>query len=106
MSFYSVVVLSNIKDGIAVIELTSKIDMGKTGGKLIDMNGMKANMLMTGVMTGQKKVDQANGWLTESKSKFSMNGSIKFESSTQMPQGMTMPMTMEGSVTAKSKQIN
>lgn len=106
MDFDVTYMLSSIKDGIAAIEMTSKIDMGKTGGKLIDLNGMKANLLMTGVMTGQQKVNQANGWMSESKTKYSMNGSMKLEPSPQMPQGMTMPMAIEGNVTAKSKPIN
>lgn len=97
--------LKDVNDGIATIETTSKIDMGTGEGKVIEQGGMKMNMLMTGVMNGYNKVDVKTGLLIESNEKHSMNGSIKMDPMPQMPDGMTMPMSIQGITKVKSEMI-
>jgi len=98
--------LKEVKDGTATIDMMAKIDMGTDQGKLIEQNGMKMNLIMTGVLNGYSKVDVKTGWLTESEVKHSMNGTIKMDPTPQMPEGMTMPMKIEGKTKVTSEMIN
>ncbi len=98
-------ILKDVNDGIATIDTMAKIDMGTGEGKVIEQNGMKMNMLMTGVMNGYNKIDTKTGWLIESEVKHSMNGSMKMDPMPQMPEGMTIPMKIEGTTKVKSEPI-
>ncbi len=105
ISLDSTCVLKDIKDNTALIEITAKMDMGSDGGKVIEQNGMKMNLLLTGVMSGTQQVNADTGWLTESQMQQSFSGSMKMQPNAQMPQGMTIPMSIEGKVLMKSEKI-
>lgn len=98
-------ILMDVNDNFATIDINSKMDMGVSQGKLIEIEGMKMNILLTGVMSGRNKIDLKTGWLIEGESKYNFNGTIKIEPSPQMPEGMTMPMNIEGITKVTSQQI-
>lgn len=98
-------VLTDVNDGIANIQLISKMDMGADEGMVIENNGMKMNMLMTGVMNGNQLVDIETGWMKESQTEHSFTGTMKMEPNPQMPNGMSVPMSIKGKTTITSKKI-
>lgn len=97
--------VKKIEDGIVTIETASKIDMGATGGKVFEMNGNKANLLLTGLISGTGKVDQQTGWLIESTQQQNMTGTVTIEPTEQMPQGMKIPMTIKQTTTVTSQKL-
>lgn len=105
MSLDTTCVLKEINDGIAVIDLTAKMDMGADGGKVVEQGGMKMNMLLTGVMNGSQQVDIDTGWMTQSQMQQSFSGTMKMEPNQHMPDGMSIPMTIKGKVTIVSEKI-
>lgn len=81
------------------------MDMGDDDSKLIEMNGMKINMQMTGSMQGDMEVDEATGWMLRSKINMQFAGAMKMAPSPMMPEGMTIPMSIIGTVTAEPFDI-
>ena len=98
-------VLKDRKSGVALMDVISKMDMGADDSKLIEINGMKINMQMTGGMQGDMEVDEATGWMLRSKTNMQFSGVMKIAASPQMPEGMAIPMTIIGTVTAEPLEI-
>ena len=98
-------VLKERKDGVALMDVISKMDMGDDNSKLIEMNGMKINMQMTGGMQGDMEVDEATGWMLRSKTDMRFSGVMKIGGSPQMPDGMSVPMSIVGTVTVEPLEI-
>ncbi len=88
--------LKERKDGTAVLGVTSKMDMGNEDSKLIEIEGMKMNMQLTGTQNGTMKLDEATGWVIGGETTMSFSGSVKLLPNEHMPEGMTIPMTIEG----------
>ncbi len=88
--------LKERKDGVAVLGVTSKMDMGNEDSKLIEVEGMKMNMQLTGTQNGTMKIDEATGWVIGGETTMNFSGSVKILPSEHMPEGMTIPMTIEG----------
>ena len=101
----STYVLKARKDGVALLDVISKMDMGDEESKLIEMNGMSMNMQMTGGMQGNMEVDEATGWMLRSKTDMRFSGVIKMSPNEQMPDGMTIPMSIVGTVTVEPFDI-
>ena len=89
-------------DGVAVLGVTSKMDMGSEDSKLIDMGGMKMNMQLSGTQNGTMKVDEATGWIISGKTTMNFSGSVKMLPNEHMPEGMSIPMTIEGTIKIES----
>ena len=94
-------VLRDRKEGIAFIDMVSKIDMGDEKSSLIEMQGMKMNMQISGIQSGTFEVDETTGWSVRSSMDQKFSGVIKMAPSPQMPEGMTIPITMESKITAE-----
>ena len=98
-------VLREVKDGLARIDMTAKFDAGTDGGQIVETMGMKMNMLLSGVMTGQAHVDIDTGRTISCAMTQQFNGTLNMSPSEQMPNGMTIPMRMEGTTTITSEKI-
>lgn len=92
-------VLKDRKDGVAFIDMVSKIDMGDEDSALIEMQGMKMNMQVSGTQSGTFEVDEATGWSNRSNMDQKFSGVIKMSPNQQIPQGMTIPINIETKVT-------
>lgn len=92
-------VLKERKNGMAILDVSSKMDMGTEDGKLMEMNGMKVNMLMTGTQTGTTQIDETTGWYVRGKANMKYSITMKMQPNPQMPDGMTIPMTIQGTTT-------
>ena len=99
-------VLKDCSKTVATIGMVSKMDTGTGDGKVIEANGMKMNMVFSGTMDGFSKVDRKTGWLLESQTNQAFSGSMKLAPNPQMPDGMTIPMSIKGKVTLKSEKLN
>jgi len=88
--------LKNHKDGIAYIDAVAKMDMGDSSKPLeIDPNN-KMSMQISGTMNTASEVDEKTGLTRKSNTTMNFSGIIRMEVNEQMPQGMTMPMTIKG----------
>ena len=88
--------LKSRKDGIAYIDAAAKMDMGDSSKPLeIDPNN-KMSMQISGTMNTVSEVDENTGLTRKSNIAMNFSGVIKMEANEQMPQGMTMPMTIKG----------
>jgi hypothetical protein len=93
-------ILKARKNGVAVIDSIAKMDMGDAE-KSIDMGPMKMNMQLAGAMNGTSEVEEATGWTKKSAVTMTFSGIIKMAANEQMPQGLTIPMTISGTVTVE-----
>jgi len=98
-------ILKDRKDGIAFIDVISKMDMGDQDSKLIEMEGMKMNMQMTGTQTGTVEVDEATGWMIKSNINQNFSGAVKIAPNKQMPNGMSIPMTIQSKITVEPMEV-
>ncbi|HBG28441.1 MAG: hypothetical protein A2Y10_10920 [Planctomycetes bacterium GWF2_41_51] len=90
--------LKSLKDDTAIIDVVSKMDMGDTSKPLdIDPNN-KMSMQLSGTMNGASEVDVKTGLTKKSNMTMNFSGMIKMEANEQMPQGMTMPMSIKGDI--------
>ncbi|WP_183563915.1 DUF6263 family protein [Mucilaginibacter sp. SP1R1] len=78
---------SYIIHGNATIE-TSKKDDFKT------VNGMGMKYNMSGTMTMDIKADKTTGWISESKTKQMISGTVEIKDNPKVPGGMTFPMSV------------
>lgn len=93
--------LKNLKDGTAVIDVVSKMDMGDTSKPLdIDPNN-KMSMQLSGTMNGTNEVDVNTGLTKKGNMTMNFSGMLKMEANEQMPEGMTIPMTIKGDITVE-----
>jgi hypothetical protein len=83
------------KDGIAYIDAIAKFDMGDSS-KPIEMGPNKMSMQIAGTINNSSEVDEATGLTRKSNIKMNFSGVLKTEANPQMPEGMTMPMTIAG----------
>jgi len=97
-------ILKDRKDGVAVIESIAKMDMGDPNSSLIEVEDMKMNLLLSGTQNATTEVDEATGWIIAADTIQNFTGVIKIEPNPKMPEGMSMPMSIKGTVTVKSVQ--
>jgi hypothetical protein len=91
-------ILKGRKDGIAYIDAVSKMDIGDSSKPLeIDPN-TKMSMQISGTVNAKSEVDEKTGLTRKSNVTMNLSGIIRMEANEQMPQGMTMPMTIKGDV--------
>ena len=88
--------LKQRKDGIAYIDAVAKMDMGDSSKAIeIDPNN-KVSMQISGTMNSTSQVDEKTGLTRKSNITMNFSGVMKMEANPQMPEGMTMPMTITG----------
>ena len=88
--------LKQRKDGIAYIDSVAKMDMGDSSKPLeIDPNN-KVSMQISGTMNATSEVDEKTGLARKSNITMNFSGVMKMGGNPQMPEGMTMPMTITG----------
>jgi hypothetical protein len=88
--------LKSRKDGIAYIDAVSKLDMGDTSKPLeIDPNNKMA-MQISGTVNAANEVDEKTGLTRKGNITINLSGIIRMEANQQMPEGMTIPMTIKG----------
>jgi hypothetical protein len=88
--------LKQRKDGIAYIDAVVKMDMGDSSKPLeIDPNN-KVSMQISGTMNTTSEVDEKTGLTRKSNVTMNFSGVMRMEANPQMPEGMTMPMTIVG----------
>lgn len=88
------------KNGVAIVDVSSKMDLGRKGTP-IDMGPTKMDMQMTGLLQGTSEIDEASGWMLHSKMEMQLSGEIKIAANEQMPEPMTIPMSIEGIITVE-----
>jgi hypothetical protein len=98
-------ILKDRKDGIAFVDVVSKMDMGDEDSKLIEMEGMEMNMQLSGTQTGASEIDEATGWLLRSKIEQNFFGVVKIAPNEHMPNGMSIPMTIQSTSTIEPMEL-
>jgi len=93
--------LKSVKDGVATIDMVSKMDMGDSSKKIaIDPNN-KMSMQLSGTINGTSEVDVKTGLAKKTDMTMNFSGVMKMEASEQMPQGVTMPMMIKATATVE-----
>lgn len=59
-----------------------------------EVNGMPMKYNMTGTMTSDIKADKITGWISESKTKQMISGTVEIKDNTKVPGGITFPMSV------------
>lgn len=80
----------------------SKITAEDTGEYTVS-NGMEMKFAMNGTMVSDIKVDKKTGWILEAKISQDIAGDANIKGNAQMPDGMTIPMTIKTEIVAKDK---
>lgn len=91
-------ILKARKDGVAVIDMISKIDLGNDI-PLADTGPVQMSMQMAGTQAGSLEIDEATGWTIRGRISMQFTGVTKIAANEQMPEGMTIPMSMQGVIT-------
>jgi hydroxyethylthiazole kinase-like sugar kinase family protein len=59
-----------------------------------EVNGMPMKYNMTGTMISDIKADKITGWISESKTKQMISGTVEIKDNTKVPGGITFPMSV------------
>jgi hypothetical protein len=92
--------LTGHKEGIITIETNARIETGDQP-KPIEMGPVKMTMQMQGEQKGTIQIDKVTGWTIRAKGDLKFSGEMKMEPNEQMPEGMTIPITVEGVTTVE-----
>ena len=98
-------ILKDRKNGVAVVEFISKMDMGDKDSVLMNMQGQQVNVQFSGTMSGASEINEVTGWMPKSSATQKFTGAIKISPSQQMPEGMTIPMTMESTIAIEPMEL-
>jgi len=96
--------LTDHKNGTVTIDTTARIDTGDDA-KPTEMGPMKMTMKMKGTQKGTIRIDEATGWLVHSKTDVNFTGQFQTEPNEQMPQPMTIPISIEGVTTVEPMAV-
>ncbi len=88
--------LKSRKDGIAYIDAAAKIDMGDSSKPIEIDPENKMSMQLSGTINTTSEVDEKTGLTQKSNITMNFSGVMRMEANEQMPEGMTMPMTIKG----------
>jgi hypothetical protein len=88
--------LKSRKDGIAYIDAAAKIDMGDSSKPIEIDPENKMSMQLSGTINTTSEVDEKTGLTRKSNITMNLSGVMRMEANEQMPEGMTMPMTIKG----------
>lgn len=88
--------LKQRKDGIAYVDAVAKMDMGDSSKPIeVDPNN-KVSLQISGTINASSEVDEKTGLTRKSNITMNFSGVMRMEASPQMPEGMTVPMTIVG----------
>ncbi len=89
-------ILKERRDGVAYIDAVAKMDMGDSSKTIeIDPNS-KMSMQISGTINSASQVNEKTGLTRRSDMTMNFSGVVRMEANPQMPEGMTMPMTIVG----------
>lgn len=94
--------LKETEDTFYIISGISKIATADKDA-YIQSNGMPLKYDMTGTMTSEIKINRKTGWVIESKTSQTIQGTAQIKDNPQMPGGMSIPMTMNNEMTVTEK---
>ena len=94
--------LKETEDTFYIISGISKIVTADKDA-YIQSNGMPLKYDMTGTMTSEIKINRKTGWVIESKTSQTIQGTAQIKDNPQMPGGMSIPMTMNNEMTVTEK---
>ena len=69
----------------------------------VQSNGMPLKYDMKGTMTSEIKINRKTGWVIESNTDQTIQGIAQIEKNPQMPEWMSIPMTMHNVMTVTEK---
>jgi len=81
------------EDGLAIITSQGKLESVDTD-EFIETNGMMMKYNLSGTMNSTIKVDKKSGWIQEASTEQIVKGSSIIQANEQIPQDMTIPMTI------------
>lgn len=94
--------LKEVEDTFYVISGISTIVTADKNA-YIQSNGMPLKYDMKGTMTSEIKINRKTGWVIASNTDQTIQGIAQIEKNPQMPEGMSIPMTMHNIMTVKEK---
>jgi hypothetical protein len=95
--------LSSVNDGIATINVKGTIENDPDDATM-NLQGMDATIFMEGDREGQLQVEVASGWVISGSMKDDIAGSITIAPGAQVPNGMSIPMSITNDITITDKE--
>jgi len=86
---------------LMTIDMNSKIDLNNATVSAIGSPQGQTKISLKGSYEGSLQINQNSGWLIRKKATMKTTGEIKMEANQQMPQGMTIPMSLESVITVE-----
>ena len=83
------------------IDIGSKIDIDNVTVPAMGSPQGQMKITLKGSYEGSLQIEQDSGWMIRKKATLKVTGEIKMEANQQMPQGMTIPMSIESIVTVE-----
>lgn len=93
MTSQSVYKLISVENGVALISVTTALNADPN--EIYDMNQMKVQYTLGGVLEGTVRIDLNTGWLVRSEQTQKIKGSMKVLPGTYFPNGTDIPMTVD-----------
>jgi len=87
------------KKGVVIVDISSKRDLDDEAVPI-----GKVRMKIAGSYQGTSEIDEASGWMIRSKANMHFSGETKIAGNKEMPEGMTVPMSIESAIAVE--QIN
>jgi hypothetical protein len=86
--------LKSRADGVAVVEVSSKVEPNPDAGPM-EMGGMSIQQKLRGTQNGTIEIDETSGWVVKSTLNQDFSGEMTVVGG---PQEVTIPMSLEGAV--------
>lgn len=93
--------LKSVKDGVAVIEVDSKLKPDPDAQPM-DMGLMKVERKLSGEQKGTMEVDIATGWTIKARMTQRISGTLKMEGLPEGAEGMSWPISVESIMTIET----
>jgi hypothetical protein len=90
--------LKTRKDGVSIIEVSSKISANPKAAPIV-MGTMKLSYDISGKQKGTMELQEATGWIRRAESTQEFSGRVKMEDASQMPEGMSWPISVKSVIT-------
>jgi hypothetical protein len=93
--------LKQIKQDMAVVGISSKIDIVDEPASTKDSPLGAAKASVTGSYEGSVQINSGSGWMVRKNATMRCSGEMKMAPNEQTPQGMTLPISMESVTTVE-----
>ena len=93
--------LKDRKQGVATVEISSRIELVDEPASTKDSPLASTKVSITGSYEGSLQIDPSSGWMLHKNATMRCSGEVTMPPNEQMPQGMTMPVTMESVITVE-----